>query len=103
MCVGYISPVIYSNLVKVSFVIGKSKIARLKQALTIPMLELIAASLSVRLVEKVVDELSIKIDKVCYWVNAVSALHLINNVEETQKVFAANRLSVIYYYWEIRD
>ena len=91
------------TMLKVSFLIGKSKTAPLKQALTISKLELIAAGLSIRLVEKVVNELSIKIDKAYYWVDAVSVLHLINDVDKRLKVFVANRFSLIYHYSEIRD
>ena len=63
--------VLYGTEVKVSFVIGRSKIAPLKQALTIPNLELIAACLSDCLTQKVISELRLKVDRCFYWVDAV--------------------------------
>ena len=59
--------VFYGTEVKVSFVIGKSKIAPLKQALTIPNLELIAACLADRLTQKVISELRLKVDR-CFFI-----------------------------------
>ena len=46
---------------------------------TIPNLELIAACLSVRLTQKVISELRLKVDRCFYWVDAVCVLHLIRN------------------------
>ena len=95
--------VLYGTEVKVSFVIGKSKIAPLKQALTIPNLELIAACLSVRLTQKVISELRLKVDRCFYWVDAVCVLHLIQNRSKRFKIFVANRLSLIHHYTQVED
>ena len=75
----------------------------MRQTLTVPKLELIAACLSVRLVKKVIDELTLKVDKVCYWVDAVSVLHMINNMDKRFKVLVANRLALIHDYSKINE
>lgn len=54
--------------------------------------------MSVRLVQKVVVELKLKIDAFCYWVDAVSVLHLIRNQDKRFKLFVANRLSLIHHF-----
>ena len=95
--------VVYHDCVKVNFLIGKCKIAPMRQTLTVPKLELIAACLSVRLVKKVIDELTLKVDKVCYWVDAVSVLHMINNMDKRFKVFVANHLALIHDYSKINE
>ena len=95
--------VVYQDCVKVNFLIGKCNIAPMRQTLTVPKLELIAACLSVRLVKKVIDELTLKVDKVCYWVDAVSVLHMINNMDKRFKVFVANRLALIHDYSKINE
>ena len=95
--------VVYTHSVKIGFLMGKSKIAPLTNALTIPKLELIAAYLSVRLVKKIVDELGINLDRFYYWVDAMSVLHLINNMDKRFKVFVANRLSLIHAYSKATD
>jgi len=95
--------IVYPDSVRLNFVMGKSKIAPRKETLTVPKLELIAACLSVRLVQKVVAELIVNVDKFYYWVDAVSVLHLIRNHEKRFKLFVANRLSLIHHYTETSE
>ena len=47
--------------------------------------------------------MKLKIDKVCYWVDAVSVLHMINNMDKRLKVFVANRLALIHDYSKINE
>ena len=67
----------YKSYVSVNFVVGKSEIAPYKETLTVPKLELIAACLSVRLVQTALKELCLKDCNVFYWVDAMSVLHLV--------------------------
>ena len=82
----------------VNFVVGKSKIAPYKETLTVPKLELIAACLSVRLVQTALKELCLKDCNVFYWVDAMSVLHLVASEDKRFKIFVANRLALIGQY-----
>ena len=90
--------VVYKSYVSVNFVVGKSKIAPYKEMLTVPKLELIAACLSVRLVQTALKELCLKDCNVFYWVNAMSVLHLVASEDKRFKIFVANRLALIRQY-----
>jgi len=90
--------VVFNNSVCVNFIAGKSKIALFKESLTIPKLELIAACLSVRLVQIVLKELRLESYSVFYWVDAVSVLHLVYSEDKRYKIFVANRLALIRLY-----
>ena len=80
--------VVYEDYVKVSFLVGKCKIAPPRETLTIPKLELIAACLSVRFVQKVLSELHLEIHRTVYWIDPASV---------------ANRLSFIHHYSKPSD
>ena len=90
--------VVYDDYVKVSFLVGKCKIAPQRETLTIPKLELIAACLFVRLVQKFICELHLEIHRIVYWIDAASVLDLINNQDKRFKLFEANWLSFIHHY-----
>ena len=59
---------------EVSFVLGKCRIAPIKQ-LSIPRLELQAALYSVRLRELIVEEHDLLIDSVTHWTDSIVVLH----------------------------
>ena len=90
--------VVYKSYVSVNFVVGKRKIAPYKETLTVPKLELIAASLSVRLVQTAFKELCLKDCNVFYWVDAMVVLHLVASEDKRFKIFVANRLALIRQY-----
>jgi len=78
-----------------SFVMGKSRVAPLKQ-ITIPRLELTAATVAVRTNKMLMDELDIQIDRTFFWTDSMSVLRYIWNTSTRFHTFVANRLSVIH-------
>ena len=90
--------VVYNDWFSVNIMYGKGKLAPRKKTMTVPRLELLAACLGVRVVEKVRYDLksSPDISRVIYWVDAKSVLALIRNTETRFPVFVSNRLSEIH-------
>jgi len=77
------------------FVIGKSRVAPLK-ALSIPRLELCAATLATQLAQLVSSWLRLKLESTFFWTDSTSVLRCIGNPFRRFHVFVANRLSVIH-------
>ena len=82
-----------SNEVQTAFVIGKCKVAPVKQ-LSVPKLELEAPVTGVRLLNFVRDELSVEISNVFYWTDSQVVLDWIGSSKK-QPVFVANRIAEI--------
>ena len=81
--------------VEVSFVLGKSRIAPIKQ-LSIPRLELQAAVYSVRLRTLIVQEHDLRIDSVTHWTDSVTVLQWLHSADKKkQNIFVANRAAEI--------
>ena len=74
--------------------IGKSKIAPLT-FVSIPRLELTAATLSVKISEMLKDELDIHVDDEIFWKDSKVVLGYINRDACRFKVFVANRVQQI--------
>ena len=81
--------------IRISFVMGKSRLAPLK-SMTIPRLELCGAVLATRLHEVFVRETDLKIDKIFFWCDSMTVLGYIRNTTSRYKSFVANRLAVIH-------
>lgn len=77
-----------------SFVNGKSRVAPLKPV-TIPRLELMAATMAVRVNEWVMNAMEMKIDSTFFWTDSTSVLKYIRNDSARFHTFVANRLAVI--------
>ena len=96
--VGYGS-VVYQRLcddkgrIHCSFLIGKARLAPIK-AVTIPRLELTAATVSVRLSE-MMKELDDKPDVIQYHTDSTTVLRYIRNDQRRFQVFVANRIQTI--------
>lgn len=78
--------------VHVSFLLGKARVAPLKQV-TIPRLELTAAVLAVKVDEMLKKELKIQLDNSVFWTDSMTVLKYIKNEDKRFKTFVANRVS----------
>lgn len=77
-----------------SFIMGKSRVATLKQT-TIPRLELTAATVAVRTNKMLLTELDMPIDRVVFWTDSMAVLRYIQNRTARFHTFVANILEVI--------
>jgi transposase InsO family protein len=77
-----------------SFVMGKSRVAPLK-AMTIPRMELAAATLAVKLSRLVDEQLDFPIEKIHFWTDSTTVLRYIANTKTRFQTFVANRLAII--------
>ena len=77
-----------------SFLMGKARLAPIK-AVTIPRLELTAATVSVRLSEIIKKELDDKPETVQYHTDSVTVLRYIANDQKRFQVYVANRVQLI--------
>ena len=97
--IGYGS-VVYQRLcdnqghIHCSFLIGKARLAPIKPV-TIPRLELTAATVSIRLGEMMKKELDDKPDIIQYHTDSITVLRYIKNDQKRFQVFVANRVQLI--------
>jgi hypothetical protein len=77
-----------------SFIMGKSRVAPLKQ-ISIPRMELSAGALSVRQDKMIRQELEIPITRSIYWTDSTSVLKFIRNNDKRFHTFVANRIGII--------
>lgn len=80
--------------VHVAFVIGKTRVAPLKQ-MTIPRMELTAAVLAVRVGKMLQSELQLELEKSVFWTDSTSDLRYIRNEDKRFHIFVANRIAAI--------
>ncbi|XP_074651593.1 uncharacterized protein LOC141906247 [Tubulanus polymorphus] len=73
---------------------SKSKVAPLKK-ISIPRLELTAASLAVRMNKSILNELEITINQIVFWTDSMSVLRYIANNSARYQTFVANRVNII--------
>ncbi|CAG2245419.1 unnamed protein product [Mytilus edulis] len=83
------------GMIHCSFVLGKSRVAPLKKV-TIPRMELTAATRAVKLSKVILEELNYSIDKTFFWTDSMSVLRYISNQNIRFHTFVANRLEVIH-------
>lgn len=84
-----------SGAIHCSFLIGKSRVTPLKQ-ITIPRLELTAATVAVKTNKMILDELEIPIRQSYYWTDSMAVLRYIRNTTSRFHTFVANRLALIH-------
>ena len=90
----YLRLVDSNNNIHCSLVMGKSRISPLKQ-ITIPRLELTAATVSVKVSALIEEELDMKDLTQVYWTDSQIVLGYIVNEKKRFKVFVANRVESI--------
>ncbi|XP_070550707.1 uncharacterized protein [Ptychodera flava] len=74
---------------------GKARVAPLKR-ITIPRMELTAASIAVKFAHMITKEMDYPFDRVIYWTDSMSVLCYINNSTSRFHTFVANRLATIH-------
>ena len=83
-----------SGKVRCFLLMAKSRLAPIKQ-LTIPRLELTAATLSVRLDHLIRRELTLSIDTSTFWTDSMCVLRYISSEDKRFHTYVENRVSVI--------
>ena len=78
-----------------SLLIGKSRVAPLK-TIAIPRMELIAATVSVKVASMVKKQIELNIDSETFWTDSKVVLGYIQNESKRFKVFVANRVQLIH-------
>ena len=92
--VSYLCMVNKSGKRHVAFMVGKARVAPLKQ-MTIPRLELTAAMLSVKVDKMLKAELLFPMEASMFWTDSQSVLKYIANETTRFQTFVANRISMI--------
>ena len=77
-----------------AFMIAKSRLTPLK-TISIPRLELSAATVSIRLDRMMRKELQLPIDASYFWTDSTTVLKYINNEDKRFHTFVANRVAVV--------
>lgn len=93
--VSYIRFIDNLGKIHVTLVMGKSRVSPLKR-MTIPRLELTAATLVVRVDQMLRSELQLNLEESIFWTDSQSVLKYIYNQNKRFHTFVANRLSVIH-------
>ena len=78
------------GMVLLQFLFGKCKLCPASGSLTIPRLELVAASLATRVACSVLGESNVKYGRVIYWSDSAATLHLIRNSTRRFGMFATH-------------
>lgn len=79
----------------VALIMAKTKVASLKQIMTIPRLELQGALMAARLLNSVENELEIECEKRYLWSDSQTVLRWIETEPRTRQIFVAHRLGEI--------
>ena len=94
-CAAYFT-VVENTKAKVSFVTGKSRLARLKEkCLSISKLELQAAVTANRIKKKLLEETNFDVERICFWRDWKTALKYIYNEKKHFPVYIMHRLDEI--------
>ena len=92
-CVSYLRLVDSQDRIHCSMLMAKSRLAPLKE-LTIPRLELMAATLAVKMDQAM--DMDLKVSQCLFWTDSTAVLKYIRNRNLRFHTFVANRLSVIH-------
>ena len=93
--VTYLRSVNKNGDVSCSFVLAKSRLTPLKRV-TIPRLELAAATVAVKLDSMLVRELDMKLGESVFWTDSTAVLRYIRNESRRYHTYVGNRIAVIH-------
>ena len=93
--VSYLSLTNCNGNVHVSFVLAKARVAPVKQ-MSIPRLELAAATLAVKVDRMLQKELHMDLENSTFWTDSTSVLKYIYNETKRFHTYVANRIAVIH-------
>ena len=93
MC-AYLRFVYASGTVRCSFLVGRSRSSPVRP-ISIPRLELQAATLSVKIYRVLLDELTYEISKITFWSDSQTTLQYIKNETKRFQTYVANRVTEI--------
>ncbi|KAK2879287.1 hypothetical protein Q8A73_007303, partial [Channa argus] len=89
-----------SGKVECNLMIAKARVAPLKSP-TIPRMELVAATVAVKMDRLLKKELELKLDESIFWTDSTAVLKYLNSEGTRFKTFVANRISVILSYSQV--
>ncbi|XP_006816327.1 uncharacterized protein LOC102803409 [Saccoglossus kowalevskii] len=78
-----------------SLLMGKSRVAPLK-AMTVPRLELTAATVAVKVSRQIQDEIQLPIQRTLFWTDSTIVIQYIRNMATRFQTFVSNRLQIIH-------
>ena len=93
-CSGYLRLQDDANRIHCAFLMGKARLAPIK-TVTVPRLELTAATVSVRVGQMLIEELETKPDVTFYHTDSTTVLRYIGNEQKRFQVFVSNRVQLI--------
>ena len=93
-CVAYLRLMDNMGRIHCSFLMGKARLAPIK-AVTVPRLELTAATVSVRVGQMLYEELEVKPESIIYHTDSTTVLRYIRNERRRFQIFVANRVQLI--------
>ena len=93
--VSYLRLVNATGNIHCGILMGKSRVAPLK-TITIPRMELTAATVAVKLDKLIQEELTLPIHETVFWTDSTLVLQYIRNESKRFQTFVANRLAIIH-------
>ncbi|KAL0176346.1 hypothetical protein M9458_028676, partial [Cirrhinus mrigala] len=100
--VTYLSLAKSNGDIHVTFILAKSRVAPLKQ-MTIPRLELAAATLAVKVDKMLQKELHMDLENSTFWTDSTTVLKYIHNETKRFYTYVANRIAVIHSLSQVRQ
>ena len=92
--VSYVRLVNKDERIHCALLIGKSRVTPLK-IITIPRLELAAATMAVRITRRMLQQLGLHADQSYFWTDSMTVIRYVRNETTRFKTFVANRVAVI--------
>ena len=93
--VSYLRIIASQGNIACSILLGKARVPPLK-TVTMPRLELTAATVAVKIHKQIKEELTLPIHEVAFWTDSTIVLQYIKNSHTRFKTFVANRLATIH-------